>query len=180
VYTLGQKVMNQEQLFSLGTKLIGLSFLALAVRSVFSVFSGETPLYLSGEDFGTFFRIYRWGSVFIPATFALVGTYLIKYGMYVQDFAFRGEPDVRLDEPRHYFHVGLMLYGVYLLSRAAVGCLDLMGDLLVLLQSPAYVATDVVRERIPYEVVRTTARLGLGAFLLLKKEVIMRLAFSRH
>ena len=171
--------MNQKHLFSVGTKLIGLSFFALAVRSVFSVFSGETPLYLSGEDFGTFFRIYRWGSLFIPATFALVGTYLIKYGMYVQYFAFRGEPDVRLDEPYHYFHAGLMLYAVFLLSRAAVDCVGLMGDILVLLQS-AYGATDVVEARIPYEVVRTSARLGLGAFLLLKKEVIMRLAFSRH
>ena len=174
-----EEVMNQKHLFIVGTKLIGLSFLALAVRAVFSVFPRETDPYLSGEDFGTFFRIYRWGSLFIPATFALVGTYLIKYGMYVQDFAFRGEPDVRLGEPYHYFHVGLMLYAVLLLSRAAVDCVGLIGDILVLLQS-AYVSTDVVEERIPYEVVRTSARLGLGAFLLLKKEVIMRLAFSRH
>jgi hypothetical protein len=172
--------MSPKDFFTVGLKLIGVYCLALAIRAWFVVFPAELIRTGQLESVTAILKLPGWISTIVPALMMVLGLYLLRDGKYVHELAFRNDIGADEGEPEESFTVGIMLYGLYLIVLALPNCIEVISNLFVVLQAPAYLSTDMVMDRLKSELLPTLATVGLGLFCFLNGTAFTRLAFHQR
>ncbi len=109
--------MNQRDYFELGSKLIGLYCLVIALPlfpgSVFYLFSD--PRYAGEKDKDLLLAAV---SILTPLILAALGIYLLKKGALIHKMAFPASRDDVHPSLAASFNVAVKLYGVYMIVRS--------------------------------------------------------------
>jgi hypothetical protein len=174
--------MDVRHYFILGSKLIGLYSLVLALLYFVELIPSFVGNSLYSAEDAAYFRTVRLFLVLAPILLTIVGLYLIRGGVFIHRMAFPENGPVSSVGPMEgLFTLGIKLYGVFLIANSIPYLLKLIANYILVASGHwrvADAAADVVgieTDFIPYLV-----RILLGLYFLLRGETITRLAFWKQ
>lgn len=169
--------MNQREWFILGSKLVGLYCLALAVPTFIT--HGSAIFIPAGypEDMARMYRVYGFLMILTPVLLGLFGFYLIKNGAIVHQLAYPGGASGGLDT-EGLFTIGIKVYGVYLLAGSTVEGLKIISGYIFVSNAPAYMSTVQELYGLQTNLLPTLGSAALAIFFLLGGQSLARLAVA--
>jgi hypothetical protein len=120
--------MTAPQLFVVGTKLIGLYFLAVSLPILLAMAVGLPFSDLWGQTDGSPFKLYIAISIFGLLVMVVFGWVLIKSsGVFLRNI-FVEEPDLSESRIKDTFTIGVKLFGIYLAMSEFLRCTRLLSN----------------------------------------------------
>jgi hypothetical protein len=132
--------MNQRDWFILGSKLVGLYCLVLAVPTFITHSSAAFVPLDYPPDMARSYQIYKFLMILTPVLLALFGFYLIRDGSIVHEFAYPETESGELDLEA-LFTIGMKVYGVYLVAGSLVEGLKIVSTYIFVSNAPVYMGT---------------------------------------
>jgi hypothetical protein len=131
--------MNQREWFVLGSKLVGVYCLVLAVPTFITAISATLVRPDYPQDMARIYKVYSLFAVLTPLLLSIFGFYLIKSGSIVHELAYPngGNGELHLEG---LFTVGVKVYGVYLLGGNMVARLKIISNYIFVSNAPGYVS----------------------------------------
>jgi len=171
--------MNQKEWFVLGSRLVGLYCLALAVPSFLTY---TTTIFVPPgypEDMTRFYRVYGVLMLLTPLLLAWFGWYLIKRGTVVHELAYPGFSGVSSLNTEGLFTVGIKVYGVYLVAGSFVEGLKIFSSYIFVSNAPAYMSTAQELYGLQTNLLPTLGSATLGIFFFIWGQSLAHLAVER-
>ncbi|MFQ5874109.1 MAG: hypothetical protein ACE5JL_09945 [Dehalococcoidia bacterium] len=169
--------MDQREWFILGSKLVGVYCLALAVPTIITHTSGVFIPANLPEDMAQSYRIYAFLLILTPLLLALFGFYLIKSGAILHELAYPGGRSRELDA-EGLFTIGIKVYGVYLLAGSMVEGLKILSSYIFVSGAPAYMDTGQEWYDLQIRLLPTIGSAVLAMFFLVWGQSLARLAVA--
>ncbi len=172
--------MELKYYFVLGSKLIGLYFLVVAVVYLVSVVPSMVGSSSYPQEEASYYRTIYFLTFLTPVLLVIIGYYLIRSGTFVHDLAF---PKDRLNTSRGMealFTLGIKLYGVFLVADSIPKLLRLISNYIFVFNSP-YDYSDTVADflGIKTNFLPYLATMILGFYFLVWGSSVTRLAFFK-
>lgn len=171
--------MGTKDFFALGSKLLGVYCFASAIQELFNASPAEIAQAAELVETAVIFKIPGWLTSARAAILTLLGFYLIRDSSYVHDLAFRQDEDEWAISPKHFFVLGVKLYGVYLIVSSVPGVLTIISNGLQVLGAAPYLSTDMEMDGIKSNLLATVYELSLGFYFLVRGRDLIRLAYPR-
>jgi hypothetical protein len=153
--------MTNGEVFSLGTKWIGVYCLAGVTGGLFVIF----PLTATPNSF----LVFEWSgalSLIHPAVFLTMGIYLLKDGSYLRKLALH-DNDGRIKNSQDFFDIAVRLFGLYQIVGIIPDCLWILANVLIVLRAEPILSVRKEMEAIQSNAVSSLATLLLGVSCLL-------------
>lgn len=167
--------MNQREWFILGSKLVGVYCLALAVPTFITHISTAFIPIGYPEDMARIYKVYGFLLILAPVLLALFGFYLIKSGAIVHDLAYPGGRSEELNTEA-LFTIGIKVYGVYLLAGSVVEGLKITSTYIFVSNAPAYMSTVQELYGLQTNLLPTIGSAVLAIYFLFSGQRLARLA----